>query len=219
MSFLSRLFAPKDEIAQQKGKLTQRLERLEEEAQNAAPGYVGTSYNRAGDMALREEAPERAVAYYGRAIDAFLEDGQPEAARGVANKIVRVRPQAVRTLCTLTWLDLAAEHSATALLHLRDYVEAAKGAKQYALAAGQIYEMARLVPDPEIMGAVADALDGLDFAQRADEVREWQSKKGSPDVVTDPDALAIACLKAAARSNERLKAEEAKGTAEAGPKA
>ena len=219
MSFLSRLFGSKDEPAQPKGKLTQRLERLEEEAQNAAPGYVGSSYNRAGDMALREGDPERAVGYYGRAIDAFLEDEQPEAARGVANKIIRVRPHAVRTLCTLMWLDLAAKHSATALLHLRDYVVAAKEAKQYALAAGQIYEMARLVPDREILGAVADALDGLDFAKRADEVREWESKGGSPAVVTDPEALAIACLKAAARSNERLKAEEAKGSAEAGPKA
>jgi hypothetical protein len=219
MSFLSRLFGSKDESAQPKGKLTQRLERMEEEAQNAAPGYVGSSYNRAGDIALREGDPERAVGYYGRAIDAFLEDEQPEAARGVANKIIRVRPHAVRTLCTLMWLDLAAKHSATALLHLRDYVEAAKEAKQYALAAGQIYEMARLVPDPEILGAVADALDGLDFAKRADEVREWENQKGSPDVVNDGNALALACIKAAARSNERLKAEEAKASAEARPKA
>ena len=218
MSFLSRLFGSKDESAPPKGKLTQRLERLEEEAQNAPPGYVGSSYNRAGDVALKEGDAERAMAYYGRAIDAFLEDEQPEAARGVANKIIRLRPNAVRTLCTLMWLDLAAEHFATALLHLRDYVGAAKVVRQHALAASQIYEMARVVPDPEILGAVADALDGLDFATRAAEVREWEGKGGSPDVLTDPDALAMSCLKAAARSNERLKGEEAKRFPEAGPK-
>ncbi len=218
MSFLSRLFGSKDESAQPKGALTQRLERLEEEAQNATPGYVGSSYNRAGDVALKEGDAERAMTYYGRAIDAFLEDEQPEAARGVANKIIRLRPHAVRTLCTLMWLDLAAKHSATALLHLRDYVASAKEAKQFALAAGQIYEMARIVPDPEVLGAIADALDGLDFAQRAVEVREWESRGGSPDVVTDAAALALACIKAAAKSNDRLKGEEAKGTPGAGPK-
>ncbi|MBM4183198.1 MAG: hypothetical protein FJ207_03120 [Gemmatimonadetes bacterium] len=141
MSFLSRLFGSKGEPAQPGGRLTQRLERLEEEAQNAAPGYVGTSYNRAGDVALREGDAERAMGFYGRAIDAFLADEQPEAARGVANKIIRVRPHAVRTLCTLTWLDLAARHTATALLHLRDYVDAAKEAKRHSHAAGQIFAL------------------------------------------------------------------------------
>ena len=41
------------------------------------------------------------------------------------NKLIRVHPGAVRTLCTLLWLDLGARHMATALMHLRDYIEAA----------------------------------------------------------------------------------------------
>ena len=215
MSFLSRLFGPKEQPAKpgksdkSDGQLTQRLERLEAEAKKAAPQFVGSSYNRAGDLALKEGDPERAVSYYGRAIDAFLADEQPEAARGVANKIIRVRPHAVRTLCTLTWLDLAARHTATALLHLRDYVDAAKEVKQGPLAASQIYEMARIVPDTEVLGAIADALDGLDVAQKAAEVREWVSNRGSPNVVTEKEALGQACIQAAARSNERGKAESA----------
>ena len=104
MSLFSRLFGSKEKDAERPkargGGLTQRLERLEKEAQNAAPGYVGTSYNRAGDLALKEGDADRAMSYYGRSIDAFLEDEQPEAARGVANKIIRLRPRAVRTLCT-----------------------------------------------------------------------------------------------------------------------
>jgi hypothetical protein len=216
MSFLSRLFGSKEEPekpakpgpaksgqARSGGQLTQRLERLAEDAQNAAPGYVGTSYNRAGDVALKEGDQDRAMGFYGLAIDAFLADDQPEAARGVANKIIRVRPHAVRTLCTLTWLDLAAGHSATALLHLRDYVEAAKEAKRQSHAAGQIFEMARLVPDAEVLGAIADALDGLDFSPKAAQVRTWQNEGGSPDVLEDHDELATACLQSAARSNER----------------
>jgi hypothetical protein len=214
MSFLSRLFGSKDEGPKPPGRLTQRLERFEEEAQNAAPGYVGSSYNRAGDVALKAGDQERAMSFYGRAIDAFLADEQPEAARGVANKIIRVRPHAVRTLCTLTWLDLAAGHGATALLHLRDYVDAAKEAKRHSHAAGQIFEMARLVPDPEVLGAIADALDGLDFGPKAAQVRAWANEGGSPDVLEDHGALGVACRQAATRSNERADAR-----AEESPKA
>ncbi len=206
MSFLSRIFGSKEkeeEPPKARGGLTQRLERLEQEAQNAAPGYVGTSYNRAGDIALREGDADRAMMYYGRAIDAFLEDEQPEAARGVANKIIRLRPGAVRTLCTLMWLDLAAKHTATALLHLRDYVASAKNVKQSALAASQIYDMARSVPDREVLGAIADALDGLDFSDQAAQVREWESEGGAPTAIRDGDELAAVCMKAATRSNEK----------------
>lgn len=206
MSFLSRVFGSKEDPEKpQTGQLTQRLEKLESEAESAAPGYVGTSYNRAGDLALRSGEQVRALGYYGRAIDAFLEDGQREAARGVANKIIRVRPTAVRTLCTLTWLDLAAKHSATGLLHLRDYVAAAKDVDERALAANQIHEMARVVPDSEFLGAIADALDSLDFSDRADQVREWASGDGSPDALRDADELSDACLRGAVNSNDRGK--------------
>lgn len=200
MSFLSRLFgshggasAPKDVEAE--------LGKLEVEAENARPGYVGTAYNRAGDLALRDDQADRALGYYGRSIDAFLEDSQREAARGVANKIIRVRPTAVRTLCTLTWLDLAARHQATAFLHLRDYASAAREAGEQARAATQIYKMARLADAPEFLGAVADALDSLDFGNRAKEVRGWV-KAGAPEAVEDEDALAEACLHAAVTSND-----------------
>jgi len=206
MSFLSRLLGSKDVLPQRPtGPLTQRLEKLEAEAQNAAPGYVGTSYNRAGDVALRSGDRDRAMGYYGRAIDAFLEDGQREAARGVANKIIRINPGAARALCTLTWLDLAAKHSATAMLHLRDYIAAAKEVDEAALAATQIHEMARIVPDSEFLGAVADALDGLDYSSRATEVRKWATEGGSTQALSDAEELSRACLKGAVNSNVRAK--------------
>lgn len=201
MSFLSRLFGSRPA---RKGSrdVDARLQRLEREADDAAPGYVGSAYNRAGDLALREGRPEQAVGYYGRAIDAFLEDRQREAARGVANKIIRVRPDALRTLCTLTWLDLASMHQATALMHLRDYVERARDRGEQARAATQIYAMARICPLEEFIGAVADSLDVLDFPNRAREVREWAAE-GAPDVIADSRGLANACLRAALQSNER----------------
>lgn len=207
MSFLSRLFGTKDESAKSGSELLRRLERMEADAASAAPAYVGSMYNRAGDLALRTGDAERAVKNYGQAVDAFLEDGQREAARGVANKIIRVRPGAVRTLCTLTWLDLASRHTATALLHLRDYVVAARAVNENALAANQIFAMARLIDDHEFLSAAADALDGLDFSHRAEEVREWAAQDGSPDALTDSEDLATACLSAAMRSNERTKSD------------
>lgn len=205
MSFISRLFGSKDDPPKKAtdGRLTQRLQKLEAEAEHAAPGYVGTSYNRAGDLALRAGDDKRALSYYGQSIDAFLEDGQREAARGVANKIIRVRPTAVRTLCTLTWLDLAAKHSATALLHLRDYVQAAKDVDESALAAKQIHAMARVVPDSEFLAAAADALDSLDFARMADEVRDWAKEGAGPDAIRDAEELSTACLRGAVNSNDR----------------
>lgn len=201
MSFLSRLFGSKGGQGRGGADLEGRLAALEEEAARARPGYQGTPLNKAGDLALRAGQHTRAVAFYGRAIDAFLEDQQREAARGVANKIIRVHPRAVRTLCTLTWLDIAARHKATALLHLRDYVEAAEEAGQEGRAAEHLMEMARVCPQPEFVDAVADALDGLGFEGRASKVRAWVREGGSPEALTDAEALEEFCLRAAVDSS------------------
>ncbi len=201
MSFLSRLFGSKDGQGRGGSGLESRLAALEEEAARARPGYQGTPLNKAGDLALREGRQAQAVAFYGRAIDAFLEDQQREAARGVANKIVRVHPKAVRTLCTLTWLDLAARHKATALLHLRDYVQAAEEAGEEGRAADHLTEMARVCPEPEFVDAVADALDGLGFEEPAAKVRRWAREGGSPEALSDSEALEEFCLHAAVDSS------------------
>ena len=202
MSLLSRLFGSK-EPAPDEGLTTldDRLAKLEQEAEDAPAGYKGTPLNKAGDFALRDGDRGRALDYYGRAINAFLEDEQREAARGVANKLIRVHPGAVRTLCTLLWLDLSARHMATALLHLRDYVEAAIRVDVQHLAGAQILEMARLAPQAEFLEAVADGLDALDLGDQASQVRGWTAAGGSPDALEDPDLLGAACLKAAILTN------------------
>lgn len=189
--------------ARAQGDWRGEVEALEKEAAKASLPFRGTPLNRAGDLCLRAGDRDTALSYYGRAIDAFLEDGQREAARGVANKIIRVHPQAIRTLCTLTWLDLAARHMATALLHVRDYVEAAKKGGQEYLTAEQIYAMAEVMPQDEFLAAAADALDSLGFTERAIQVREWSGGEGSPHRITDPEELATFCLHAAVGANLR----------------
>ncbi len=189
--------------------LERRLQQLERESTHSDAGFQWGPLNRAGDLCLRAGDRDRALKYYGRTIDTLLEDEQREAARGVANKIIRIHPGAVRTLCTLTWLDLAARHMATALLHLRDYVEGAREAGREAITADQVLEMARVVPDDEFLGAAADALDQLDFPDKAGVVREWQRAGGSPDVLSDPDDMAQYCLTAAVGSNAFRSEDEA----------
>lgn len=195
MSFLSKIFGGGNE--DRKPDLETRIAKLEAEAAQDDAGHRAVPLNRAGDLAMQAQQPDRAVALYGRSIDAYLEDQHLDAARGVANKIVRVHPEAVRTLCTLTWLDLAARHMATALLHLRDYVAAAKRSHHEDLAVDQIHRMAQLAPFEEFLGAAADALDQLDRPEIAEEVREWRAGAGSPWVLSDEQELAEACMDAA----------------------
>lgn len=205
MSALSRWFKkrnePQETPQRSGGNWRSEVDALESEAVRAALPFRGTPLNRAGDLCLRAGEREMALGFYGRAIDAFLEDGQREAARGVANKIIRVHPDAIRTLCTLTWLDLAARHMATALLHVRDYVEAAKkGGVEY-ITAKQIHAMAEVMPQDEFLAAAADALDSLGYPDWASEVREWSGSGGSPHRIEDPDELATFCLHAAVGAN------------------
>ncbi len=202
MAAFPRWFRSKPEIkSQSPGNWEGEVAHLEAEAKETPRAFQGTPLNRAGDLCLRAGDREQALSYYGRAIDALLEDGQREAARGVANKIIRVHPEAVRTLCTLTWLDLAAQHMATALLHLRDYVAAAKRIHRHRLAGDQILEMARSATQGEFLEGAADALDHLGFAGEAAMVREWAGSGGSPSALTDAEALTEHCLRHAVGSN------------------
>lgn len=150
-----------------------RLADLEEESGAAGFGFRWVPLNRAGDLCERAGDRARALGYYGRAIDVLLEDGMPEPARGLATKIVRIHPAAVRTLCTLTWLDLASHHMASVVVHLNEYVERAQGGGRQEIAGEQIYRMAHVVTDVEFRGAAANALDALDCKDDAAEVRGW----------------------------------------------
>ncbi len=180
---------------------------LEAEAARAPLGFQGTSLNRAGDLCLKAGDRSRALQYYGRAIDAMLEDGHREPARGMAKKIIRIYPEAVRTLCTLTCLG--SRHTAMALVHLREYLKAAKAGRRADLAREQILEMARTVTQRDFLNAAAEALEGLEAEDDAAQVRDWAMSGGAPDAVSDPDKLATHCMQAAVGSNAARRAEGA----------
>jgi hypothetical protein len=181
------------------------LNELAAEAERASPGARWAVFNRLGDAYLKSGDRPRALRYFGKAIDALLEDDQPEPARAVAKKVIRLHPEAIRTLCTLTWLDLGSGKMPAAVGSLRAYVEAAKKGRRERLACGQVLEMARLVADETFLSAAGEALTELGCTADADEVHGWREAEGSPDAPESRKELYLRCLKAAMGSNAKLK--------------
>jgi hypothetical protein len=166
--------------------LPERLKALEREADQARLGFRGTPLNRAGDICMQAKQTNKALEYYGRAIDAYLHDGHPELARGVAQKLIRVHPGAVRTYCTLTWLDLGLGYLADARTHVGGYVAAARRAGREQLAIKQVREMARTVVDQGFRVAAATALDDLGDRNGARELKDAmpEQQPQTPDEAT-----------------------------------
>jgi tetratricopeptide (TPR) repeat protein len=186
-----------------------RLEELAAEAEKASPGARWAVFNRLGDAYLKAEDRVRALRYFGKAIDALLEDDQPEPARAVAKKVIRLHPEAIRTLCTLTWLDLASMKTPAAVGSLREYVNGAKEGGRERVACGQILEMARMATDPVFLAETVSALEALGCKEDYSQAREWAAKGGSPSAVQDPRHLRVLCLKAAVESNVKMKTKGA----------
>ena len=204
MKRLSGLFRSMKPVVDRRAPVTETvLADLEEQAGNADLGLRWVPLNRAGDLCERAGNRAQALHYYGRAIDAMLEDGQPEPARGLATKIVRIHPEAVRTLCTLTWLDLASHHMASVVVHLNEYVASAvKGGRQD-IAGEQIQMMAQVVADAEFRSAAAEALDALGLTDAAAEVRSHVEAGDPPEDEGGPVACTDLCLSHALGSNVR----------------
>ncbi|MGD2068675.1 MAG: hypothetical protein PVI57_08395 [Gemmatimonadota bacterium] len=188
--------------------LGSRLERLEAEAESADPGFQGIPLNRAGDLCVLAGRKERALEYFGRAIDSYLDDGQPAAARAVAQKLIRLHPRAIRTLCTITWLDLAAGHMGDALFHLGEYVEAARRGGQESHCREQILEMAGTVGDADFRSTAAEGLRDLGFREDAAVVRRWIEADEGPAGAGSSDELKERCFSAAVGSNLRREEED-----------
>jgi hypothetical protein len=181
------------------------LEKLAEEAERASPGSRWAVFNRLGDAYLKAGDRPRALRYFGKAIDALLLDDQPEPARAVAKKVIRLHPEAIRTLCTVTWLDLASGKMPTAVGSLRDYVQGAMAGGQERLACGQVLEMARLVPDATFLGHAIKALEDLGCSSNAAQAKEWLEEGKPPSAPKDKKTLHALCLKAAIGSNVKMK--------------
>lgn len=203
MSLFHRLFGSGKQGGAPQGPrdLAGLLHELEQKAKGAFPAVRASLMNRAGDLCVKEGKLHEALRYFGEAIDAYLEDQQPEPARGVARKILRIHPGAVRTLCTLTWLDLAAGHHRAAVGHLRDYVRAAEAAGRQELAKKAVLEMAGLAVDREFLEEAAQALDTLGARKDAERVRGWLQEGGGALTEEEALELSLRCLHGAIGSH------------------
>jgi hypothetical protein len=90
--------------------LTRELQSLERQAREASPGYETQFLNRAANLCQEAGHVDRALIYYGRAIDAYLESGRFSAAEVVCRKILKMAPATVRARCTLSWLAIGKGH-------------------------------------------------------------------------------------------------------------
>ena len=180
--------------------LPERLKALEREAEMARLGFRGTPLNRAGDLCMQAKDTHQALTYYGHAIDAYLNDGHPELARGVAQKLIRMHPNAVRTYCTLTWLDLGLGYIADARTHVGGYVAAARRAGRESQAIPQVRTMAETMADAGFREAAATALEDLGDRNAVDEIRgELPRREAEPP----GEELSERCFEAARTTGKK----------------
>lgn len=141
-----------------KKDLERELRALEAEAGAAPTGSGGKFLNRAGDLCAQAGQRARALSYYGRAIDSYLEGGRFDAAGGVCRKLLRISPDAVRARCTLAWLAIGKGLAGDATREMTQYVRAASQAGQGKIARKQLHLMAQATPGPALHRLIAELL-------------------------------------------------------------
>lgn len=142
-------------------RLERELALLEEQAQHASPGYETQFLNRAGNLCVEAGAPRRALSYYGRAIDAYLESGRFSAAEVLCNKVLQISPDAVRARCTLVWLSIGKGYQTGTDQELATYVRAAEKAGMEELAAKQLRMMAEATASTRLRELIGEHLLNL----------------------------------------------------------
>lgn len=177
---------------ERKRDLEGELADLERQARSASPGYETQFLNRAGNICVEAGDVRRALGYYGRAIDAYLETGRFSAAEVLATRLLQLAPDAVRPRCTIAWLAIGKGYGAGAA-EIADYVRAAKEAGMEHLAAKQLSMMAAATASPEVreilgehlldlgafeeservLGAVYEELSALRSPRRPDNGKLW----------------------------------------------
>ena len=141
--------------------LEKQLNALEQQADVALPGFDAQFYNRAGDLCVEAQDRDRALSYYGRAIDAYLRAGRYNAAGAVCRKLLRVSPGSVRARATLAWLSIGKGLLSDAQWEVREYVDAARSAGQVDFARKQLRMMADATHNEELRTLLADHLRKL----------------------------------------------------------
>jgi tetratricopeptide (TPR) repeat protein len=188
-------------------RLEQELKALEQQARSASSGYETQFLIRAGNLCVEAGQPKRALGYYGRAIDAYLESGRFSAAEVLCRKLLKISPDAVRARCTLAWLAIGKGYTAGVEQEVVDYVRAARKAGKDSLAANQLRMMAEAATTAELRETIGEHLIDLGEFEIADPVfaRVFQERNGlRPPTREDQGKLWAKLLRAALMSPEEL---------------
>jgi predicted Zn-dependent protease len=186
--------------------LDDQLKSLEQQAEVALPGFDAQFYNRAGDLCVEAQDRQRALSYYGRAIDAYLRAGRYNAAGAVCRKLLRVSPGSIRARSTLAWLSIGKGLLSDAQWEVDEYVEAAVAAGRADLARAHLRMMADATYNPELRTLLAEHLRKLGDTANAEAI---MAADPVPEAAREEaEALWSRVLRAALMGPEDLRAAE-----------
>jgi tetratricopeptide (TPR) repeat protein len=138
------------------------LPRMERRADNSLfPTERARILNLAGDLCFDAGQRDRALIYYDQAIDIYLALGMYASVAAVCQKLVRLSPSVVRARCTLAWMAIARGQAREARERIADYASAAAPQADHRLARGHLRMMAEVADTPDVLEAVAEALQML----------------------------------------------------------
>jgi predicted Zn-dependent protease len=183
-----------------------QLHALEQQADLALPGFDAQFYNRAGDMCMDAGQRAMALAYFGRAIDAYLRAGRYNAAGAVCRKLIRVSPGSVRARATLAWLAIGKGLLSDAQWEVDEYVEAAVAAGRAELARKHLAMMADSTHSPDLRALLAAHLRRLGDPAAADRI--MAARTDGETAQEEAKALWSRVLRAAFTGPEDLKEQD-----------
>jgi hypothetical protein len=188
--------------------LERQLRALEAQAVEAVPGFGAQFLNRCGDLCLEERLPQRALQYFGQAIDMYLHAGRYDAAGAVCRKLLRVSPHSVRARCTLAWLAIGKGMLGEARREISDYVAAADRAGQQDIATKQLLLMSDATYHGGLLDLISEELGRLgDPGAAARVARAALHVRNVPELHTaaDEEALWEKVLSAALKTPRELR--------------
>lgn len=169
-------------------RVEERLRELESRAASASVGYDAQSYTRAGELCAEIGDVDRALRYYGQAIDSYLRAGRARAAAVLCRRIIALRPEAVRARCTLTLLSIGERDTDEAIRHVDSYVQAAAEAGETRLAIRHLRLMADAADEPAFLAHVATLLRRLGEAADAAEIEAASQAVDAADPAAHADS-------------------------------
>lgn len=151
--------------------LSAMLRSMEARARQAEyPDQRARILNLAGDLCFDAHEREKALGYYGRAIDLHITHHEYSSAVAICQKIVRLTPEVVRARCTLAWMAIARGLIQEAQGRISEYKSAAEHAGQARLARAHLLMMAEVIEDRDLLLTIAESLIELGDAENADRV-------------------------------------------------